>query len=101
MEIVIIEKTAFETLIAGVKALEDRVRTLAEKGGDRRLAEWMDTEDTCRMLRVTPKTLQALRHRVLANRAQVLLQAGGRGTAPACPRGGTAARLTLEYLLCH
>ena len=43
MEIVIIEKTAFETLIAGVKALEDRVRTLAEKGGDRRLAEWMET----------------------------------------------------------
>ena len=38
MEIVIIEKTAFEMLIAGVKALEDRVRTLAEKGGDR-LAE--------------------------------------------------------------
>ena len=63
MEIVIIEKTAFETLIAGVKALEDRVRTLAEKGGDRRLAEWMDTEDVCRMLRVTPKTLQALRDR--------------------------------------
>ena len=58
MEIVIIEKTAFETLIAGVKALEDRVRTLAEKGGDRRLAEWMDTEDVCRM-----KTLQALRDR--------------------------------------
>ena len=52
MEIVIIEKTAFEMLIAGVKALEDRVRTLAEKGGDRRLAEWMD-----------PKTLQALRDR--------------------------------------
>ena len=63
MEIVIIEKTAFETLIAGVKALEDRVRTLAEKGGDRRLAEWMDTEDVCRMLRVTPKTLQALASR--------------------------------------
>ena len=62
MEIVIIEKTAFEMLIAGVKALEDRVRTLAEKGGDR-LAEWMDTEDACRMLRVTPKTLQALRDR--------------------------------------
>lgn len=63
MEIVIIEKTAFETLIAGVKALEDRMRTLTEKGGDRRLAEWMDTEDACRMLRVTPKTLQALRDR--------------------------------------
>ena len=46
-----------------LKALEDRVRTLAEKGGDRRLAEWMDTEDVCRMLRMTPKTLQALRDR--------------------------------------
>lgn len=63
MEIVIIEKTAFETLLAGVKALEDRVRTLSEKGGDRRLAEWLDTEDVCRMLRVTPKTLQAMRYR--------------------------------------
>lgn len=63
MEIVIIEKTAFEMLLEGVKALEYRVRTLAEKGGDRRLAEWMDTEDACRMLRVTPKTLQALRDR--------------------------------------
>lgn len=63
MEIVIIEKTAFEMLLAGVKALEDRVRTLAEKGGDRRLAEWMDTEDVCRMLCITPKTLQTMRDR--------------------------------------
>ena len=63
MEIVIIEKTAFEMLLAGAKALEDRVRTLAEKGGDRRLAEWMDTEDVCRMLRITPKTLQTIRDR--------------------------------------
>ena len=63
MEIVIIEKTAFDMLLAGVKALEDRVRTLAEKGGDRRLAEWMDTEDVCRMLSITPKTLQAMRDR--------------------------------------
>lgn len=54
MEIVIIEKTAFEMLLAGVKALEDRVRTLAE---------WMDTEDVCRMLCITPKTLQAMRDR--------------------------------------
>lgn len=63
MEIVIIEKTAFEMLLAGVKALEERVRTLAEKSGDRRLAEWMDTEDVCHVLHVTPKTLQAIRDR--------------------------------------
>lgn len=63
MEIVIIEKAAFEMLLAGVKALEDRVRTLAGQGSDRRLAGWMDTEDACRMLCVTPKTLQALRDR--------------------------------------
>ena len=29
----------------------------------RRLAEWMDTEDVCRMLSITPKTLQAMRDR--------------------------------------
>lgn len=63
MEIVIIEKSAFEMLLAGVKALEERVRTLAEKSGDRSLAEWMDTEDVCRVLHVTPKTLQVIRDR--------------------------------------
>lgn len=63
MEIVIIEKTAFETLLAGVKALEEKVRLLAEKGSDRRLAEWMDSEDVCRLLHITPKTLQVMRDR--------------------------------------
>ena len=100
MEIVIIEKTAFDMLLAGVKALEDRVRTLAEKGGDRRMdghggrvpyAEH-NPEDLAGHAR------QA-RHCIFPNRTQVLLQAGGCGTAVARSRNGTTVRLTLE--VCH
>ena len=63
MEIVIIEKNAFEMLLAGVKALEEKIKLLTLKGGDRHLAEWMDSEDVCRVLHITPKTLQAIRDR--------------------------------------
>lgn len=58
MEIVIIEKTAFEMLLAGVKALEDRVRTLAEKGGERYLTD----RDLAERLHVSRRTLQQYRH---------------------------------------
>lgn len=63
MEIVIIEKNAFEMLLAGVKALEEKIKLLTLKGSDRHLAEWMDSEDVCRVLHITPKTLQAIRDR--------------------------------------
>lgn len=63
MEIVIIEKNAFEMLLAGVKALEEKIKLLTLKGSDRHLAEWMDSEDVCRVLHITLKTLQAIRDR--------------------------------------
>lgn len=63
MEIVIIEKNAFEMLLAGVKALEEKIKLLTLKGSDHHLAEWMDSEDVCRVLHITPKTLQAIRDR--------------------------------------
>lgn len=63
MEIVIIEKTAFDTLLAGVAALTEKVRFLSECGSDRRMVEWMDSEEVCRVLHIVPKTLQGMRDR--------------------------------------
>lgn len=63
MEIVIIEKEAFEAFMAEVSALTEKVDRLCARGAERRLKKWMDGEDVCRLLRLSPKTLQGMRDR--------------------------------------
>lgn len=61
MEIVIIEKKTFEALLAQVATLTGKVNVLTRKCSDRHIAKWLDGEDVCRMLRISPRTLQTLR----------------------------------------
>lgn len=61
MEIVIIEKKTFEALLTEVATLTGKVSVLTRKCSDRHLAKWLDGEDVCRMLRISPRTLQDLR----------------------------------------
>ena len=61
MEVVIIEKKTFEALLADVGTLMEKVNVLSHKCNDRRLSNWLDGEDVCRMLRISPRTLQTLR----------------------------------------
>ena len=55
MEIVIIEKEAFEAFMAEVSALAEKVDRLCARGKERRLKKWMDGEDVCRLLRLSPR----------------------------------------------
>lgn len=71
MEIVIIEKEAFEAFMAEVSALTEKVDRLCARGTERRLKKWMDGEDVCRLLRLSPKTLQGLRDRSLIACSQI------------------------------
>ena len=61
MEVVIIEKKAFEALLTDMATLLEKVDVLARKCSGRRLSNWLDGEDVCRMLRISPRTLQTLR----------------------------------------
>lgn len=63
MEIVIIEKEAFVAFMAEVSALAEMVDRLCARESERRLRKWMDGEDVCRLLRLSPKTLQGMRDR--------------------------------------
>lgn len=54
MEIVIIEKEAFEAFMAEVSALTEKVDRLCAQGTERRLKKWMDSEDVC--LPVAPQS---------------------------------------------
>lgn len=61
MEIVIIEKKTFEALLFGVEALTGKVDALCRRCSDRRVSKWLDGEQVCRLLRISPRTLQTLR----------------------------------------
>ena len=71
MEIVIIEKEAFEAFMSEVSALTEKVDRLCARGAERRLKKWMDGEDVCRLLRFSPKTLQGMRDRGIVACSQV------------------------------
>jgi hypothetical protein len=61
MEIVTIEARVFERML---KRLEDAAQItddLCEKYSEKKLRKWMDNQEACILLGVTPRTLQTLR----------------------------------------
>ena len=71
MEIVIIERKAFEAFMAEVSLLTEKVSLLCSRNNERRLQKWMDGEEVCRLLRLSPRTLQGMRDRGIIACSQV------------------------------
>ena len=71
MEVVIIERKAFEALMADVSSLTEKVNRLCGSEKDRSMAKWMDNEEVCRLLRLTPRTLQTMRDKGLIACSQI------------------------------
>ena len=61
MEVVTIEKKTFEAMLTEIATLTRKVDMLCEKCNDKRLPQWLDNEDVCRRLRISPRTLQTMR----------------------------------------
>lgn len=71
MEIVIIEKAAFEALLSGVGTLTEKVNVLYRRCGDKKMSNWLDREDVCRLLHISQRTLQTLRDNRLIRFSQI------------------------------
>lgn len=71
MEIVIIEKKAFEALLSGVGTLTEKVNVLYRRCGDRKMSNWLDGEEVCRLLHISPRTLQTLRDNRIIGFSQI------------------------------
>ena len=71
MEVVIIERKAFEALMADVSSLTEKVNRLCGRESDRRMTKWMDNEEVCRLLRLSPRTLQTMRDKGLIACSQI------------------------------
>jgi len=61
MEVVIIEKKTFEALLSGMETLTGKVGALCRICNDKQMQKWLDGQEVCRLLRISPSTLQSLR----------------------------------------
>ena len=54
-----------------VSSLTEKVNRLCGREKDRRMAKWMDNEEVCRLLRLSPRTLQTMRDKGLIACSQI------------------------------
>ena len=59
--VVVIERKTFEEIMARFNRLVNRVEEIRRKSEAKRLCEWLDSAEVCRILQVSPRTLQTLR----------------------------------------
>ncbi len=63
IEVITIERRAFEQMLEDMQLLTARVETLSRKCQDRKLSKWITNEDVCELLRISPRSLQELRYK--------------------------------------
>ena len=61
MEVVIISKSKYEEMVGKLNRLSDRVNEILCKREGKRLSRWMDNQEVCQQLNISPRTLQTLR----------------------------------------
>ena len=81
MEVLIIQKEAFEEMAAKFSRFTERMDAILAKQGGKSLDRWMDNQEVCRQLNISPRTLQdAARQRhagLFADKPQGVLPTGG------------------------
>ena len=61
MEVISIERSTYEELLTNFNSFVTQMRAMADRGTDKKLGEWLDNQDVCQMLNISPRTLQTLR----------------------------------------
>ena len=61
MEIISIERSTYEELLTSFNSFVIKMKEMANRGKDRRLIDWLDNQDVCQILNISPRTLQTLR----------------------------------------
>lgn len=67
MELVFLEKSAFDKLIEKIKSIQ----VLAQKIEDKKtITGWLDNQEICQVLDISPRTLQTLRDKKVFGRTR-------------------------------
>lgn len=70
MEMIMIEKRVYDSLVARIETLATRVAYLNERR-EKRLKDWLDNEDVCEILGVEKRTLQSYRDKKILPYSQI------------------------------
>ena len=61
MEVISIERSTYEELLTSFNSFVLQMKAMVGRGTDKRLSEWLDNQDVCQILNISPRTLQTLR----------------------------------------
>ena len=61
MEVISIERSTYEELLTSFNNFVLQMKAMAGRGTDKQLGEWLDNQDVCQILNISPRTLQTLR----------------------------------------
>ena len=61
MEIISIERSTYEELLTSFNSFVTKMKEMASRGNDKKLGDWLDNQDVCQILNISPRTLQTLR----------------------------------------
>ncbi len=63
MEVITIERSAYELLVARLDELTRKVKQLVAKSKAEPFDDWLDNQDVCQLINLTPRSLQSYRDR--------------------------------------
>ena len=61
MEVITIERSTYEELLTSFNSFVTKMKAMASRGNDKGLGDWLDNQDVCQILNISPRTLQTLR----------------------------------------
>ena len=61
MEVISIERSTYEELLTSFNSFVAKMKEMASRGKDKGLSDWLDNQDVCQMLNISPRTLQTFR----------------------------------------
>ena len=62
MEVISIERSTYEELLTSFNSFVIKMKEMASRGNDKGLGDWLDNQDVCQMLNISPRTLQTIRN---------------------------------------
>ena len=71
MEVISIERSTYEELLTSFNSFVSQMKAMARRGTDKRLGEWLDNQDVCQILNISPRTLQTLRQNGMLAYSQI------------------------------
>lgn len=61
MEVINIEKRTFDEMMQRFEAFRNRMIVLCNKRQNKTMEDWLDNQDVCLLLNISPRTLQSYR----------------------------------------